>query len=948
MVRVIDTASPPKTTGRFVYVDSETKRSFEHPYLSSLKNMALSHRRANNLPIPVNWDGFFENNVCENTATAECEPDEKSLRGAYHQAKQFAKSMAAWAMSGFDVVDKTVLQTRYDTCHGCEHWGGSYLFGTGRCGKCGCTGLKLYLGTEQCPTDSYDTSLPTLTPGGDPPETRITSASFARNLCQSWVKKDQSRSEGRARVSGLIDGNPPFRESALKAAGRADAINVNFRLAEAYEDAAKSAFYDVFSQAPNYATVTMRERPEIELNRSNVVTMGFHRMLKTNTSWDMTGQGSIQEMVRFGAGPLIFDNGEDWRPVNIQFGYLQVPDGASCDVNKWEVAGIRVDYLAHQLYDFIRDGKAATDVGWNVDQTRNAIMQAFPENQGGFGNTMNWEWHQEQLKTNSYSYSVRSKTIRVFHLFAREFQKKGDAEGKISHAIVLADMVQETDSEQFLFLKIGRYSSWQQCIHPMYYSYGSNGKHYGVTGQGVKMYGAIEAQNRLLCNIYDKVFAPKVMFKPTTASGRQKFLMARMGDYGVLPEGYDSVQVGLNGLIEEGLAFNRELGNLVASNLSQYRQNLQEKNGNPLTATEVQQKASEQARLGKTQLNRFYEQLDWLYAEIYRRATRLDINEGDPGGREALEFQSWCEERGVSRRELADVESVKATRVVGHGSEYMRQNTLQQLLGISGTLPEDGRVKLVQDYIASTAGQELVSRYYPMSTPSTLPDDAVAIATGQVADMKIGVPAVITASQNPITFADVFLKAAGQALQTLGKGGNPDEVVNFLQLVGPAVSAHVQRMAQDPTRQQQAKILGEQLDELSETTDKLVKKLIQQKKQQQASARENQKMQQQAALAQQAMDPKTQLAAAQLKSKLSQDDAKTRQQLKLKRAKTKQDMELKAAKTKQAMAMSDAKTATGMVQKHRQQSQQMRQARQKHEMEMEKQNEQPGESEEEQ
>jgi len=309
-----------------------------------------------------------------------------------------------------------------------------------------------------------------------------------------------------------------------------------------------------------------------------------------------------------------------------------------------------------------------------------------------------------------------------------------------------------------------------------------------------------------------------------------------------------------------------------------------------------------------------------------------------------LAFQAYCEENGVSRGELSDIECVKATRIVGQGSQYMRQNTLQNLLGIAGTLPEDGRTKLVQDYIASTAGQELVSRYYPLKTPSTLPDDQVAVATGQVADMKIGVPAIVTASQNPLTFADVFLKAAGQALQTLGKGGNPEEVVNFLQLVGPATASHVQRLAQDPTRQQQAKILQEQLVKLGKTTDQLVKKITQQKQQQQQQAQQNQQEQMQAFMAQQAMDPKTQLAAAQLKSKMQQDQAKTRQQLALKRAKTVQDMELKAAKTKQGMAMSDAKTATGIVQKQRQQAQQNRLAEEKHQKEMESQNERGTES----
>lgn len=130
-MRVIDTATPPGKGG-WVYIDPETKVRFQHPYFTSLKHIAAKHRRANQLPIPVNWDQFFEANICDNTTWGKCEPEEKSLRGVFHLAKKFASEMANWAKSGFDTVDKETLQHRFDICQGnldkamdpCQYWGG--------------------------------------------------------------------------------------------------------------------------------------------------------------------------------------------------------------------------------------------------------------------------------------------------------------------------------------------------------------------------------------------------------------------------------------------------------------------------------------------------------------------------------------------------------------------------------------------------------------------------------------------------------------------------------------------------------------------------------------------------------------------------------------------------------------------------------------------------------
>lgn len=777
-------------------------------------------------------------------------------------------------------------------------------------------------------SNSYDTALSTLPESGRPQETRISSPEQVRNLVLAWIQSDRDggRSAKRALVDGLIQGNPPYKRSALVNASRADATNVNWRTAEAYEDAATGAFYDIFSEAPTFATILLDAyanykgmEPDKVPEWGGVITEEFHYLISDDKSWDSVVQNSQRDTVRFGAGPLIFQDDIDWRNRNVPFACLQVPEDASSDINQWETAALRIDYLAHQLYSFIRNPKAASDMGWDVEATRRAIINAAPVGQNG--TLCTWEHAQQQLKQNSFSWSARSKVIQAVHFFAKEFPRDGDSsEGKISHAVLLLSPASTDPADKFLCKRLHRYDNWQQCIHPMYYSQGQGGKHYGVTGMGVKMYGAMETENRLMCNAVDKAFAPKIMFKPTTASGKQRMLPQRMGDYAILPEGYDMQQVAISSLVEEGLLVRQEISRLVSANLSSYRQNLEApKQGNPITKAEVEVRAADQARLGKTQLNRYYEQLDWLYEEKYRRACNPGLTASDPGGKEALEFQAKCKRRGVPAGALLAYCSVKATRVVGQGSQFLRQQTLDFMLAIAGGLPEDGREHVIDDAIAARAGQYMVSRYNPKRDASKLASDQLAFATSQVADMKVGVPAIVTSSQNPVIYAQTFLQAGAQALESLaaanGSGSleQAAQVLSFLQLIGPAIAAHLQRFASDPTRQGVHKALEQQLKQLASATDKLQQQVEQGFKQRQQAAQKQQQEQMEAgkeALAvARGQDPALVVGMAGVERKSQLDTAKASAQAGLKARKLETDLGLKTAGAVQDMTIKDALAA---------------------------------------
>lgn len=696
-------------------------------------------------------------------------------------------------------------------------------------------------------------------------------------------------------LNGLRDGNPPFLQRDLDNAGMSHRCNINFRVSESYLNNAVGAFYDLFNEAPTYATVQLKKgTPEEIASWSRSVTLHFDWLCRYEPRFDYDAQRSQDEMVWHGKGPMVFQDIFDWRPTAILDRQLLVPDMTLSDTSYWDdEAIILMEYRVDALWRCIRNEKEATALGWNVGRAKNAIIHASPEStKGGMWNT--WEWHQQQLKNGSIDYAGSSNTVSVAHVYCREFAEVGEAQGKVTHVIVVRDDM-DNKPDKFLFQKIGRYDSWSQCIHPMYYDRGGGGYHHSVTGMGTKMFSLMELQNRMYCSQADRAMIPKLMLKPTTSTAADGMSLTQNGDHLILSEGMDVIQTPLAGLTEEEMMFNREMTNLVSSNLSQYRTNATEPvKGNPETATGRRLDASQQAALQKTQMNRFYNQEDGLYAEMYRRAVNM-TSKSSPGGERAMEFLRRCKADGCPIESLKDPEFVKASRVVGQGSAFMRQESLNRLwITVGPGLPEDGRSNLTDDIIATEAGPTGVERYNPKANASKLPDDQYALAVSQVADMKIGVPAVVTSTQNPAIFASTFLKAAEDAAGTLEEGANPQEVASFLELVGQAIANHLQRLSRDPSRAGLVKELTERFKVMAKALDDLNAHIQQQAEKQQA---EQQRMQQE---------------QATMQSQFSLDKARQDFELGLKAEKTKAGIADKNIKTRQSLVLNDAKTASSI------------------------------------
>lgn len=736
----------------------------------------------------------------------------------------------------------------------------------------------------------YD-KLQDLNTDGSVPNTRVSTPDAARAIAQNMVQANDKRFLRNSRVKGMVDGNPPWNQAELDAKNMRFRSNFNTGEAESFLDVAKSAFYDLFFEVEHFSQVEcLYGTSDERVSYSGILTEEFDALQEKDRKFDWNMQTSQHDMVLYGAGPWVFDNKYEWRGRRTRFSNMLLPDDAESYTEEWSQMALMANYRTDELYGFIKNEAAATAVGWDVKNVKDAIIYAsstWLPIQGNWG--QQWEQNQQMLRDNDIYHGNRSSRVQIYRLFYREFVEGDEEQGMITEAWI----TQMGNPNGFLFHRVRRYKSWTEIIHPFFYDKGDGTAH-GVRGLGVKMYKALLAKMRLDNSTVDSAQARTTVM--LQAVNEKQFNMPQhFGPYTILPPNHTYVQQAIGGVLDAPIAVSRELANQLAVNLSQYRSRVDKPQGNPRTKYEVQQTVNQQNTLNKTQINRYYEQLDDFYEERYRRASNPNILEQNPGAKLALEFQKRCIERGVPKIAMLKVK-VTATRAIGQGNPFMRQQTLGELIGTIGqSLPEQGKQRLISDFIAASAGYAFAKRYNPQPEGKSMFTDQEADAFLQVAAMKVGVPAVPTPTQNHAIYAEIFIQAGAQAAASLQQGANPMEVASFIELLGRGIAPHLQALANDPLHQQVYQAVANQFKKLSQFHDQLMEQI--------KTMQEQQAQQQQTTT--QAMTDE-QIATAKAQNDIQRRNAKAQQDMAIKNAKAQQAL----AKGTQDMSLSDAKTAT--------------------------------------
>lgn len=706
------------------------------------------------------------------------------------------------------------------------------------------------------------TGLATITESGTPPKSRIDDFMAASGLVEQLRSASEERNRKGAQINGMFNGNPPFNPGKLAAAGMRYYPNFNTLEGKAYKASAKVPYYDLFASAPQHIEVSceLPDAPELESECSRISTEELDRTLTDYfPAFDTTMGKLIDDYVAFGKGYLMWPDPVLWKFKRIAWHRVLMPGDTDVDLDEWEYFAVQRNFNVHELYNRIRNGETAARAGWRRDAVLRAIRTASKVDPQ---NAQDWIGVQQQLKDHDLYVSNQPDRVETAFLFVKEF------DGRWSQFIVptgtqLTKAGGKADpSDGFLYRRIGLYKDIENIIAPFFFDV-EDGSVNGLSGLGKDIFAPMQNKDRMRCAQVNNVYMrSSILMQAKSGSGRQKASLAQIGNVCVIPEGYEVQQSTVLGDIESTVAVNADIDRMLQSNTGIYRPQFEKPPGNPETATGAQLRFTQGTVLTNSAVNRFHQQLDRAYTELYRRIVKAS----DEG---AKMFRKWCRERGMTDEMLTKTRAVRSYRNVGNGSAFLRQNGIQSLLGIYSELPEPGKQAFLADAVTAFASQQKVELYLPKSARENTPTHHVWEATIENDSLAKGSPVVWTPEQDDVAHLSVHAQAVQQALQGVEQGGDPAAVAVFGQaVVTHAVTAHIANLQRKskgggPTSVGRGKQVKEWLEVYKDLGAQVQQLAAEVQKQAQAQAQLRERQQQQ--LTDQQLDQQEVAAKLQLK-----------------------------------------------------------------------------------
>ena len=723
--------------------------------------------------------------------------------------------------------------------------------------------------------------LETLKESGKAPRTRIKDAKSAHAIYLSMREADDASAIDRQKIQSMIDGEPPYSPGLLKALGQGYRANLNFGEASSALETALAAYSDLVNSVDKLAMVkTGFGDPSQRVEWEQIISEEFHR---TVVDWDeffYKQQLLAHQFVAYGVGLSFFEDNRNWQWNVCGLRDFKVPRGTPASDSKFEILTIERNFLVGELYRYIENPKVAAELGWNVEETRKAILLSA---ETGRASGRDWERLQEELKNNDLNFShSRSKVVRAVHYFVQEF------DGTVSHYIG----TRTGDESDFLFKRPSRFQHPNEAFVLFSYGIGTNGLLHSIRGLGYKLFPFVQLSNRLRNAVVDgAMLSSALMVQPATGEDVSNLTLMYNGPLSVLPPGINVVEKSMPNLAGNVLPIVRDLEVVRQNNTGTYSSKQVMPDGDARTATEVNAQLAQQSILGTQAMNLYYTPWQKLLAEQFRRLATVNYRPDEPGGKAAIDFRRRVEARGVPWKAVEGVYRVNAVRAVGAGSPGNRLLAFNEFLQILPRFDEVGQRNLIRDRVAARVGYDQVDRYLPAAEIERIPVDA-KIAELENNAMQGGRGVSVNPGENHAVHARVHLEDANRFLQALQQNQvDPRVAMGYLQLQYPHSSAHLEQLASDPTRKQEVGAAREILNLMREAIENIGKQM-------EAEARRAAQAQAMQGGQGGGIDPKTAVAIqkAQVEAQIKMQNAKLDQQLKI-------------ADTQQKMAIRDAEAA---------------------------------------
>jgi len=328
----------------------------------------------------------------------------------------------------------------------------------------------------------------------------------------------------------------------------------------------------------------------------------------------------------------------------------------------------------------------------------------------------------------------------------------------------------------------------------------------------------------------------------------------------------------------------------------------------PKTARQVMSEENREARFERNQIEHFYVHWQLWHAETFRRMTNkeyLGASIDMPGQKQAREFIKRCVDQGVPKEVLLDPDAIeiRVSRAIGMGSPSVKMDITNQLMGMKGSMDEQGRKQADREWCAVRVGYWNVDKFVPKSTRDNTPSNATSMAVLENYAFGEGKQVPVGSDQPHIVHLSIHFARIDEMAKAF-QAGKLDVMagVKEMMLSMQHIAEHIAYLSLDTTRGEQIKRMQEMVKYYN-VVFVAMQKVAEQMMKQQAEAQDQQaiaEMEQEDEAAQQQqgapMDPETQIEMAKIEKELKLGGMKLESLNQMRMAKTGTQLEISKQK----------------------------------------------------
>lgn len=665
---------------------------------------------------------------------------------------------------------------------------------------------------------SPDVNAPKFDEAGRNQVRSIENAWQALQIARRLERDDYQRDFRRARNLAAFNGAPPYDPQELISKAQGYRYNVSFGFMEGTIGRAVVPYNQLTKDINTLAFI----EADLPNEKLTLIRDEFSRSIKEWGKWSKFISRLNQELVLNGYCVAIFPSDFNPWPVFIPQKETFVHEASPNDIEDLELFCWKKYYLIHELYKHIENPEIAERAGWNVDNVRQALMQATPLDiwQRSTSVTGTWSAIESAIRAGTlYPAIMGAKVIHTYHVFAAEL------DGKVTHYICLDQPTPDGVTQPArveLFKREDRFQAFKDFL--VYFDLeAGDGRWHGSRGLGQRTYNTHSAIDKLRNAMMDQAFASGLtLLQLGDQISQENFEFAVMGPFAIIPSGIQINATQIPAISAQtfqadallSATSEQRIGDIVPTTLSPIT-------GARKTATESRIVAGRQEIISRDNLQRYLDPLSQLLSIIVRRL----LNPNSPN-KFAKDFQQSLLRNGFTSQELSQIRGARST---GRIDDVMGETVLNTgvVFGEFRGDPDVDQVELKRRRIASVLGAKEVEGLLITDQDQTRIIESQRQQRIEIASIIDGIPMPVSPRDNHMIHFQVSMDWLMGQIQTQMTGGPGADPSTLAEMVNHAAS-HLSQLKDDPLMKPRFKESKQQLDQIA----KIVEQVITQQQQQ--------------------------------------------------------------------------------------------------------------------